>query len=244
MLTALNLRGVRESGTAFAVPTYCFMVVDHRHGAVGLFRISRSANLPQAESAEFDRSQAEPRYEHGLTGLAGAFLLLRAFSSGCAALTGVEAISNGVPAFKKPKSKNAATTLLLLGAHRGHDAAWRSSRWPTDAADVRRRRGPAADSTLLPTASRSSTARRTSQDPVIGQLAKAVFTDFPPGFYFVVAATGMILVLAANTAFNGFPVLGSILARDGYLPRQLHTRGDRLAFSNGIMMLAVVRRSC
>ncbi len=113
VLMAANLRGVRESGTAFAIPTYAFIAAIL---GMALWGFSRHffGNLPDVASAQFELA-AEPGYEAGLTGLAGAFLLLRAFSSGCAALTGVEAISNGVPAFRKPKSKNAATTLLLLG---------------------------------------------------------------------------------------------------------------------------------
>ena len=121
LLTAMNLRGVRESGTAFAVPTYCFMARIIGMGVVGLLRDARSGDLPQAESAQFDhrsRSSADER----LARLRVVFLLLRAFSSGCAALTGVEAISNGVPAFKKPKSKNAADDAAAHGHHRGHDA--------------------------------------------------------------------------------------------------------------------------
>ena len=111
---AMNLRGVRESGTAFAIPTYVFMAAILGMAAWGFLRLA-FGDLPDVESAQFTLVP-ESGYEQGLTGLAGAFLLLRAFSSGCAALTGVEAISNGVPAFRKPKSKNAATTLLLLGA--------------------------------------------------------------------------------------------------------------------------------
>ena len=114
VLTAANLRGVRESGTAFAVPTYAFMVAILGMAAVGLRPLTSRRPAGRGERAA---STWWPRteYDDGLTGLAGAFLLLRAFSSGCAALTGVEAISNGVPAFRKPKRKNAATTLLLLG---------------------------------------------------------------------------------------------------------------------------------
>ena len=113
LLMAVNLRGVRESGTAFAVPTYVFMVAILGMAGWGFLRLAMG-DLPDVESAQFTLVP-ESDYENGITGLAGAFLLLRAFSSGCAALTGVEAISNGVPAFRKPKSKNAATTLLLLG---------------------------------------------------------------------------------------------------------------------------------
>ncbi len=161
-------------------------------------------------------------------------LLARAFSSGCAALTGVEAISNGVPAFRKPKSRNAATTLLLLAtvavsmlltimflAHAMHMKF-------VDPTDLSRLRQP--DGSPLP--------KGYDEHTVIAQIARSVFSGFDLGFYFVIAMTGIILVLAANTAFNGFPVLGSILARDGYLPRQLGSRGDRLAYSNGILILA------
>ena len=161
-----------------------------------------------------------------------AFLVLRAFSSGCAALTGVEAISNGVPAFRKPKSKNAATTLALLG---GISITMVISVVTlANVMNVRFAEDPGRQ--LLRDGQPVGDGYH--QDPVIGQLAKGIFDHFSPGFYLVAAATGVILVLAANTAFNGFPVLGSILARDGFLPRQLHTRGDRLAFSNGIIILA------
>ena len=163
------------------------------------------------------------------------FLLARAFSSGCAALTGVEAISNGVPAFRKPKSTNAATTLLLLGAIAvtmmlsiiilARSMGLRLRRPPRPRPAHRRRR--------LSRCRPATTSTRSSP-----RSPRAVFNDFPPGFYFVVAMTGIILILAANTAFNGFPVLGSILAQDGFAPRQLGSRGDRLAYSNGILILA------
>ncbi|MFG1813225.1 APC family permease [Kribbella sp. NPDC049174] len=229
-LTTMNLRGIRESGAAFAIPTYIFMVTILGMAAFGFGRLL-FGTLPQAETAVFDVAAEDP-FVQGAGGLAMGFLVLRAFSSGCAALTGVEAISNGVPAFRKPKSKNAATTLLLLGCI---SIAMMLSvvalanvmkvRFAEDPAHQLLRDGvPVGDSY--------------HQDPVIGQLAQGIFDHFSPGFYLVAAATGVILVLAANTAFNGFPVLGSILARDGYLPRQLHTRGDRLAFSNGIIILA------
>ena len=114
LLMSANLRGVRESGTAFAIPTYAFMVAILGMALWGFGRYF-FGELPDVASARFTL-EPESGYEKGITGLAGGFLLLRAFSSGCAALTGVEAISNGVPAFRKPKSKNAATTLLLMGA--------------------------------------------------------------------------------------------------------------------------------
>ncbi|HET6627670.1 MAG TPA: APC family permease, partial [Nocardioidaceae bacterium] len=232
VLAALNLRGVRESGSFFAVPTYGFMIAVLGMCGWGLFR-DLIGSLPQAESADYTLIEA-PGYEGTITSVALVFLLARAFSSGCAALTGVEAISNGVPAFRKPKSKNAATTLLLLGTIAiammlSVIALARLTNLKyVDPTDIDRLR--TADGAPLPA--------DYDQHTVIAQLARAVFENFSPGFYFVVAMTGIILVLAANTAFNGFPVLGSILAKDGYLPRQLGSRGDRLAYSNGILILA------
>ena len=230
LLMTANLRGLRESGAAFAVPTYIFMASILGMAAWGFGRLL-FGDLPEAPSAGYDLT-AEHDVSGGLTSVAGAFLLLRAFSSGAAALTGVEAISNGVPAFEKPKSKNAATTLLLLGVTSVTMlvsiialANLTGIRFAEDPAVQLLSDGrPVGDSYV--------------QDPIIGQLAATIFDHFPIAFYVVTAATGVILVLAANTAFSGFPVLASILARDGFLPKQLQTRGDRLAFSNGIIALA------
>jgi len=231
-LMAVNLRGVKESGTAFAVPTYLFMTAILGMAAYGFFRHFVGV-LPPAPTADYS-IVASDELTAGITGLGGAFLLLRAFSSGCAALTGVEAISNGVPAFRKPKGRNAATTLLLLGAIA--ITMGLSIITLANLTDVRMVVDPATE---LRDPSGRLVGADFHQDPVIGQLAQSVFSNFDLGFYFVTATTGLILVLASNTAFNGFPVLGSILARDGFLPRQLHTRGDRLAYSNGIVLLAV-----
>ncbi len=223
LLTALNLRGLRESGTAFAIPTYAFILVILAMIATGLIRVFVLGQDIQAPSAGL---QIHAEEEH-LSSFAFVFLLLRTFSSGCAALTGVEAISNGVPAFKAPKSKNAATTLMLLGGLA-----------ITMLVGI----------VLLARATGLQFVEDTSQiisgppdyvqKTVVAQLGEAVFGN---GILLVLvgAVTALILFLAANTAFNGFPVLGSILAQDRYLPRQLHTRGDRLAFSNGILFLAV-----
>ncbi|MEQ7123053.1 APC family permease [Actinopolymorpha sp. B11F2] len=230
-LMAMNLRGIRESGTAFAIPTYLFMAAILGMSLWGLVRYFLGT-LPDAESADLQIA-AEPEFAQGFAGLAAAFLLLRAFASGCAALTGVEAISNGVPAFRRPKGRNAAATLLLLGVIAV--VMGLSVNLLGNAMGVRMVERPA---TQLLNPDGTPVGPGYHQDPVISQLAGGIFDHFPIGFYFVAAATGVILVLAANTAFNGFPVLGSILARDGYLPRQLHTRGDRLAFSNGIVLLA------
>jgi amino acid transporter len=224
LLASINLRGIRESGTAFAIPTYAFMIGMYIMLGWGFFQIYVLGEPLRAESAGFDLHS-----EHGdVLGFALVFLIARAFSSGSAALTGVEAISNGVPAFRKPKSRNAATTLLLLGV-----------------ISVTLFMGII----MLATATGAKMAERPHeqligappdyhQKTLIAQLADAVFHNFPIGLYLIAGVTALILVLAANTAFNGFPVLGSILAQDRFLPRQLHTRGDRLAFSNGILFLA------
>ncbi|MGH3367850.1 MAG: APC family permease [Nocardioidaceae bacterium] len=231
LLMAVNLRGVRESGTTFAVPTYLFMLAILGMAGWGFLRYFLGDGLPPAESAHLTPRPDED-FVDGFTGVAAGFLLLRAFSSGCAALTGVEAISNGVPAFRKPKGKNAASTLLLLGLI----AATMALSIITLANITNVRMSEEPEHMIGPGGEPVGPGYH--QDPVIGQLAESIFSGFPVGFFFVTASTGLILVLAANTAFNGFPVLGSILARDGYLPRQLHTRGDRLAYSNGIMLLA------
>ena len=216
-----NLRGVRESGTAFAIPTYAFMASIFIMLIWAIVRILAGSEV-RAESADWHL------VAHGsVVGLATVYLVARSFSSGTTALTGVEAISNGVPAFKKPKSRNAATTLLLLGVismTMFMSITWLAMYTGVQVADKRKYLEglPAGD----------------PQKTVIVQIANAVFSNLPILAFIVAVATALILVLAANTAFNGFPVLGSILARDGYLPRQLHTRGDRLAFSNGIIALA------
>ncbi|AIG78017.1 MULTISPECIES: APC family permease [Amycolatopsis] len=222
VLTALNLRGVRESGKAFAIPTYGFIIGILGMVIWGLIEAASGADM-RAESADFQLHE-----EASLTGFAFFFLLLRTFSSGAAALTGVEAISNGVPAFQKPKSKNAATTLLMMGVL----AVTMLVGIITLAiiTDVKFAEHPETQLTGTPAGYEQKT--------IVAQIAQAVFADFTPAFYYISFATGIILLLAANTAFNGFPVLGSILAQDRYLPRQLHTRGDRLAFSNGILFLA------
>ncbi len=229
LLTAMNLRGVRESGKAFALPVYAFMVGIIGMGVFGIVQ-GLTGTLGQAESAKYTLIPEVGHEE--MAGIATAFLLLRAFSSGCAALTGVEAISNGVPAFEKPKSRNAASTLLLMG---GLSIVMLSTIIGLGrATGIQIADNPGSQLTL----NGQPIGPGYVQDTVLGQLAKTVFGGFTPGIVFVSIVTGLILVLAANTAFNGFPVLGSILAKDGYLPRQLHTRGDRLAFSNGILILA------
>ncbi|KIQ20715.1 APC family permease [Rhodococcus sp. MEB064] len=224
LITSINLRGVRESGTAFAIPTYAFMVGMFVMLIWGLVQVFVLGDDVSAESSDFELKADDSH----LYGIAFAFLLARAFSSGCAALTGVEAISNGVPAFRKPKSRNAATTLLLLGSI--GVTLLLGIIVLAEKIGVKYAAEPATQLIGAP--------ENYQQKTLIAQLAEAVFRHFTPGFYFITIVTALILVLAANTAFNGFPVLGSILAQDRFLPRQFHTRGDRLAFSNGILFLS------
>ncbi|APE38545.1 DNA-binding protein [Nocardia mangyaensis] len=223
VLTAINLRGVRESGTTFAIPTYAFLVGMVAMLGWGLFRAFVLGEDVRAESAGFGLDVED---EH-LYGLAFAFLIARAFSSGCVALTGVETISNSVPAFRKPKARNAATSLLLLGAI--SIVLMMGIIVLAQKVGIVYANDP-ANLVGAPTDYQQKT--------LIAQLAETVFAGFPLGFFAITIATALILMMAANTAFNGFPVLGSILAQDRYLPRQLHTRGDRLAFSNGILFLS------
>ncbi len=223
LIVVLNLRGVRESGFTFAIPTYAFMFAILCMIGVGAWRLWGGDDL-QAPSADYE---ILPELKNlGMLGV--IFLGLRAFASGCTALTGVEAISNGVPAFKKPKAKNAATTLAVMGALAV--TMFVGVTFLAIRLGVKVAENP-NDLIGLPAGQH--------QDTVIAQIAMTVFgSNTSVAFYFVQLFTALILVLAANTAFNGFPVLASILAQDRYMPRQMHTRGDRLVFSNGILLLA------
>ena len=221
VLMMVNLRGVRESGAAFSVPTYLFITMMLALIGVGLFRLATGHELaPIAGTVAIDpvsarhvgtaaRTAMSP-----ITGFALVYLLLRGFAEGCVAMTGTEAISNGVTAFKRPASRNAAATLgwmvtilavfflgvSFLAKHYG----------------------------VFPT----------TEQTVLSQLGRHVFGGGP--LYFALQYTTFaVLVLAANTAFADFPRLSGILANDRYMPRQLAARGDRLAFSNGIVLLAL-----
>ncbi|MGW4817266.1 APC family permease, partial [Kitasatospora cineracea] len=230
LLAAMNLRGVRESGKAFAAPTYLFIGGILLMVVTGLVRVVFGDN-PQAPTAALGINPEDGK--DTLQGLGLLLLGLRAFASGCTALTGVEAISNGVPAFRTPKAKNAATTMAVMGITAvvmfvGVTVLALTSHvhYVENACQLVGISGDCASYT---------------QQTVIAQLA-STFLGGDNGilFYFIQAVTALVLILAANTAFNGFPLLASILAEHRYLPRQLHTRGDRLAFSNGIIALAVV----
>ena len=222
-ISLLNLRGVKESGAFFAIPVYFFIASIFIMIGTAVVQLAMGNDL-QAESANWQIVA-----EQTFTGAALVFLVARAFSSGTTALTGIEAISNGVPAFKKPKSKNAATTLLLLGLI--SMSMFAGITWLALRTNVH---------VTLDNDELIGLPEGQAQKTVIVQIADAVFTGMPWAVLVIALATAVILALAANTAFNGVPVLGSVLARDGYLPRQLHTRGDRLAFSNGILSLAAM----
>jgi amino acid transporter len=221
VLTLMNLRGVRESGTVFAVPTYGFIAMVFLMLLWGAVRVT-AGHTPVAESASFGIEPAS----HA-TGWLAVALVLRAFSQGCTALTGVEAVSNGVPSFRPPKGRNAAATLGIMGgitvAMFAGITAMALASHVRVADDPGRLVGAPADY---------------EQRTVIAQVASATFGGHSPLFFGVQAFTALILILAANTAYNGFPILASILSRDGYLPRQFGRRGDRLVFSNGIVILA------
>ncbi|MEV6314052.1 APC family permease [Streptomyces sp. NPDC051776] len=221
LLTLLNLRGIRESGRAFAFPTYGFVA------GVGLMFAFAAVRLATGETVRAESADLTIHATGTFAGLGLVLLGMRAFASGCTALTGVEAISNGVPAFAKPKSRNAATTLAIMGLLSVTMFVGITALALTYHVHV------AADPTELGLPAGSD------QPTALAQIARASFGGAEVFFYYVQAATAAILILAANTAFNGFPMLASILAQDRYLPRQLHHRGDRLVFSNGIVLLAL-----
>jgi amino acid transporter len=229
LLAAANLRGLRESGRTFAVPTYLFITGILVLIATALVRDFFTDAPVLAESADWT---VVPEEGYGnLTGLALLFFVLRAFASGCTALTGVEAIANGVPAFRPPKSRNAATTLALMGGIAATMFAGVTA--VALLADVKYAENT-CDLVGFP-----GDCETDPQRTVIAQIAAATFGgDTSPGFFYIQAVTALVLILAANTAFNGFPLLGSVLAQDRFMPRQLHTRGDKLVYSNGILLLA------
>ena len=211
----VNLRGVRESGAIFAGPTYLFIFSMLALVAFGFFRLYSTGEImptPASEDLHFDRSVGTT--PHGLlSGGALLWLLLRAFAAGCTALTGVEAISNGIQAFQKPESRNAATTLTWMAA------IMTTLILGTGFLAYKLNAHPLPGQTLV-----SAIARHTFGSGII--------------YYGVQSATAAILVLAANTAFADFPRLASLLSADRFLPRQLANRGDRLVFSNGVLILA------
>lgn len=218
----VNLRGVREASTAFAIPTYVFIGSVLLMIVTGLVRWMLG-DAPIAESAQF-AVQAED-----LSQAAVILLILRAFSSGCSALTGVEAVSNGVPAFRKPKVRNAQTTLVLMGSIA--IIMFAGLTLLALIAGVHYAENPCH---LI-----GFDCQAAVQPSLMAQVAAATFGSGSILFFVIQAATAAVLLLAANTAFNGFPLLGSVLARDGYAPKALNTRGDRLVYSNGMIILGL-----
>ncbi|WP_194398440.1 APC family permease [Microbacterium atlanticum] len=222
LIVLVNLRGVREASTAFAIPTYVFIGSVAVMIVVGLVQ-TFTGDAPVASSAPY-AVQAE-----SVTQAAVILLVLRAFSSGCSALTGVEAVSNGVPAFRQPKVRNAQTTLALMGGiaillFTGLTALALIS-------GVHYAENP-CDLVGFDCADNP-------QPSLMAQVSSAVFGMNSIPFFVIQGATAVVLLLAANTAFNGFPLLGSVLARDGYAPKALNTRGDRLVYSNGMIILGL-----
>jgi amino acid transporter len=231
LLAAVNLRGVRESSKAFAIPTYLFIASIAFMVIVALVR-TMLGDPPIAESAQFG-VEGEQLAQAGII-----LLLLRSFASGCAALTGVEAIANGVPAFRRPKVQNAQRTLVAMGLiavtlFSGLVAVGLISQVHY-AENVCHLIG------FVECVDDQPVAGSPPQLSLIAQIAAATFGDGSVLFFIVQAATAAVLLLAANTAFNGFPLLGSVLAQDGYAPKALATRGDRLIYSNGVLALSGV----
>ncbi len=210
-IAVANLRGVRESGALFAAPTYAFLICFLFMIGFGIFHYFMYGGAAPVPGAE-DLKVAEGYKFQPVT----IFLILGAFSNGCAALTGIEAISNGVPAFKKPEARNASMTLVVMAA-------------------------------LLTVMFLGTSVMAYlygvhphENETVISQFGRIIFTGAFGWFYYVVqVTTALILVLAANTSFADFPRLASLLARDRFLPRQFATRGDKLVFSNGVIILAI-----
>lgn len=225
LLVTLNLRGVRPQGVLFALPTYLFLALMATLVGVGLWRIVVAGEPLQAPTA--DLPVAGLATGGGLAGLGLVLLLARGFASGSAALTGMQTLAHHVPSFRPPKSRNAAAALLGVGVICSLlllAVVWLA--WRTGVRYV-------DDPTRQIIAARPIPA----QSPVTAQLADIVFDQLPLLAALVVAATALVLATAANTSFVRFPVLGATLAGDRYLPRQLHTRGDRLAYSNGVLVL-------
>jgi amino acid transporter len=230
-LVLLNLRGVSRGARLTGIPTYLFTAVVLGMCAVGVLQ-SASGTLREAPSAGFE-ILPDAAFDAGLVGLGGALLILRAFSAGAAALTGVEAPAANVPSFEAPRARNAATTLVVLAGVASLMMA--GVIYLANASRIHVVQDPATQLLIggLPV------GEDFVQSPVLAQLAAVVFNDATVPFFLVVGATVLVLLLAGHAAFNGFPLLASRLAADGYLPRQLKTRGDRLTFSNGIIALGL-----
>jgi len=198
-----NLRGLREAGKIFSLPTYFFIISLFVLIGVGLFKVLTGTEAAQP-AAELEAAAS----------YVPIFIILRAFASGCAAVTGIEAVSNGVRAFRPPEARNASMTLLIMAALLG--TMFIGTSFLADHYNI------------LPV----------ENETVLSQLAAIIFSKGPV-YYLIQASTALILILAANTSFQDFPRLSSVMAADGFMPRQFGSRGDRLVFSNGIVILGV-----
>ncbi len=207
MMTVVNLRGVKESGVAFAIPTYFFLAVTALTIVVGFFRYFTGS------LGTVDPTTVEPMHAESIQALS-LFLILRAFSSGCTALTGVEAISNGIMAFQQPRSRNAGVTLIWMSAI----LSTIFIAYTVLASDIG--------------------AIASHEETIVSQIARTVYGADNVMYFAVIGGTMLILIMAANTAYADFPRLAALIAHDGFLPKQLTYRGSRLVFSYGIIALA------
>ena len=223
LIILVNLRGVREASFAFADPDLRLHRLGRRHDR------RRAHAHPSWATRPWHRAPQYGVQGESLTQAAVILLVLRAFSSGCSALTGVEAVSNGVPAFRKPKVRNAQMTLVLMGG-----IAILLFSGLTAIALVSGVHYAENPCNLI-----GFDCAAGPQPSLMAQVAAATFGMGSIPFFLIQAATACVLLLAANTAFNGFPLLGAVLARDGFAPKALNTRGDRLVYSNGMIILGI-----
>jgi len=230
LIFGINLRGIRESGFSFAIPTYVFISTVFLMIGTGLYKVIFLGQTLVTTSTGYE-VEAAHEFLDNPTQVAVVLLLLRAFASGCSALTGIEAIANGVPAFREPKIKNANITMAFMGGTAV--LMFLGTTWLALTAGVKYIENPAHQ---LGNADFFST---NPQQSLMAQIGIAVFGQGSLLFYILQAGTAAVLLLAANTAFNGFPLLSSVLSRDGFAPKMLQTRGDRLVYSNGMLSLAI-----
>jgi len=231
LIFGINLRGIRESGFSFAIPTYVFISTVFLMIGTGLYKVLVLGQTLVTTSSGYEVEAAHEFLDNPAQ-VAVVLLLLRAFASGCSALTGIEAIANGVPAFREPKIKNANITMAFMGGTAV--LMFLGTTWLALTAGVKYIENPEHQ---LGNADFFST---NPQQSLMAQIGIAVFGEASLLFYILQAGTAAVLLLAANTAFNGFPLLSSVLSRDGFAPKMLQTRGDRLVYSNGMLSLAVV----
>ena len=229
LIFGINLRGIRESGVSFAIPTYIFISTVFVMIGSGLYKVFVLGETLVTTSTGYD-VQAEGEFLNNPAQVAVVLLLLRAFASGCSALTGIEAIANGVPAFRAPKIRNANITMSLMGATAV--LMFLGTTWLALTAGVKYIEHPEIQLNNVDFFSTNP------QQSLMAQIGIAVFGNGSLLFYILQAATAAVLLLAANTAFNGFPLLSSVLSKDGFAPKMLQTRGDRLVYSNGMLSLA------